>query len=152
MNLPSCVYHCTYLHIPSLYRPVYIFIYTSVYTCIDICTYICIYLYIPLYIHLHILACTSVYICMYLFIYLCIYLTFHLPAWFGPLNCQSKNKLFRIVSMARKIVGKPQKPWTQHFKERTGKKERSIPLDSSRPISSQFEPLNSRRRYSPSGN
>lgn len=74
-------------------------------------------------------------------------LTFHLPAWYGHLNCRSKNKLSRIVSMASKIVGKPQKALTQLFTERTRKKARSILGDSSHPLFSQFEPLSSGRRY-----
>ena len=42
-------------------------------------------------------------------------LTFHLSAWFGHLNCKLKKKLNRIVLMASKIVGKPQKQLTQIY-------------------------------------
>ena len=74
-------------------------------------------------------------------------LTFHFLVWLGHLNCRSRNKLSRIVSMASKVVGKPPKSLTLLFTERTRKKARSILADSSHPLFSQFEPLNSGRRY-----
>ncbi len=73
--------------------------------------------------------------------------TFHLPACYGHLNCRSKNKLSRIVSMASKIVGKSQKPLTQLYTERTRKKAKSILADSSHRLFSQFESLCSRKCY-----
>ncbi len=82
-----------------------------------------------------------------LFLFFWSVLTFHLHAWYSHLNCRSKNKLSRIVSMASKIVCKPQNPLTQLFTERARKKARSILADSSHPLFSQFEPLSSRWRY-----
>ena len=74
-------------------------------------------------------------------------LAFHLSAWFGHLNVKCKNKLNRIVSMASKIVGKPQKPLSHLYSERTRRKAERIVADSSHPLSSHFEPLRSGRRY-----
>lgn len=73
-------------------------------------------------------------------------LTFHLSAWFDHLNCKLKKKLNRIVSMASKIVGKPQKPLSQIYIDRTRKKARKITVDSTHPLSSEFELLKSGRR------
>lgn len=73
-------------------------------------------------------------------------LTFHLSAWFDHLNCRLKKKLNRIVSMASKIVGKPQKPLSQIYIDRTRKKARKITVDSTHPLSSEFELLKSGRR------
>ena len=75
-------------------------------------------------------------------------LTFHLHAWFGHLNCKNSNKLSRIVSMASKIIGRPQKALSLLYKERVRRKARSITADSSHPLSNQFLLLNSGRRYS----
>ncbi len=74
-------------------------------------------------------------------------LTFHLSAWFGHLSVKCENKLNRIVSMASKIVGKPLKPLSHLYSERTRRKAGRIVADSSHPLSSHFEPLKSGRRY-----
>ena len=74
-------------------------------------------------------------------------LTFHLSAWYEHLNCRFSNKLTRIVSMASKIIGKPQKSLSLLYKERLRKKALSITADCSHPRSSQFVLLNSGRRY-----
>ena len=37
-------------------------------------------------------------------------LTFHLPAWYGHLNCRSKNKLSRIVLIAAEKLANPKSP------------------------------------------
>lgn len=74
-------------------------------------------------------------------------LTFHLSAWFDYLNCKLKKKLNRIVSMASKIVGKPQKPLCQIYTDRTRNKARKITVDSTHPLSSEFELLKSGRRF-----
>ena len=71
-------------------------------------------------------------------------LTFHLSAWFGHLNCKLKKKLNKIVLMASKI-GKPQKQLTQIYIDRMSKKARKITIDSTHPLSSEFELLKSGR-------
>ena len=74
-------------------------------------------------------------------------LTFHLSAWFGHLNCKFLNKLSRIVSMASKIIGKPQKALSLLYRERVRKKALSITADGSHPLSREFVLLHSGRRY-----
>ncbi len=73
--------------------------------------------------------------------------TLHLSVWFGHLSCECKNKLHRFVSMASKIVGKPQKPLTHLYTERMRRTVRRIVSDSSHPLFNRFELLKSGRRY-----
>lgn len=56
-------------------------------------------------------------------------LTFHLPAWCGHLNCRSKRKLSGFLSMASKIVGKPQKPSTQLFYRGRGRRRGCLGIE-----------------------
>ncbi len=69
-----------------------------------------------------------------------IVLNFHLSAWYEHLNLKLKNKLSRIVSMANKIIDRPQSQLIQLYVERT-KKARVILADSSHPLFSQFGPF-----------
>ncbi len=73
-------------------------------------------------------------------------LNFHLSAWYEHLNCRFKNKFSRIVSMANKIIVRPQSQIIQLYVERTKAAARVILADSSHHFS-QFEPLKSGRCY-----
>lgn len=74
-------------------------------------------------------------------------LTFHLPAWFSHLSSKCKTKLNRVVSIASKIVGKPQKQLTNLYTDRLKRKARRIVADATHPLCNQFELLKSGKRY-----
>jgi len=74
-------------------------------------------------------------------------LTFHLTAWYDPLNCRSMNILARIVTIASIIVGRQQRPLVQLYAERVKKEARSILTDSSHPLFRQFKAIKLDRHY-----
>ena len=74
-------------------------------------------------------------------------LTFNMAMWYGNLNTKGRCKLQRIVNLASKIIGKPQKHLSCIYKEVLRKKAVKIVNDPSHPLCSEFKLLPSGRRY-----
>lgn len=73
-------------------------------------------------------------------------LSFNIIMWSGNLNIQRRNKLQRIVNMASKIIGKPQRQlntYEEHVKNKTKK----IISDHSHPLHCESELLPSGRCF-----
>ena len=73
--------------------------------------------------------------------------SFNMIMYYGNINIQRRNKLQRIVSMASKIIGKPQKHLSGIYEERITNKAEKIISDPSHPLHSEFELLPSGRRF-----
>ena len=74
-------------------------------------------------------------------------LSYNMTAWYGNLNVKNKNKLSKIVKIAGKLTGKPQKQLCDIFDRAVNRKARKISGDASHPLNSAFELLPSGRRY-----
>ncbi len=74
-------------------------------------------------------------------------LSFNMIMWYGNLNIKWRNKLQKIVNMASKILGKPQKQLSSLYNELIRSKAEKIISDSSHPLYSEFELLPSGKRY-----
>ncbi len=64
--------------------------------------------------------------------------SFHMIMWYGNLNLKGRNKLQKTVSMASKILGKPQKQLSRMYNELLRCKAGRIIKDPSHPLYSQF--------------
>ncbi len=65
----------------------------------------------------------------------------------GKATVKWRNKLQKIVNMASKILGKPQKQLSSLYDELIRSKAEKIISDSSHPLYSEFELLPSGKRY-----
>lgn len=74
-------------------------------------------------------------------------LSFNMIMWYGNLNIKGRNKLQKIVNMASKILGKPQKHLSCLYDELIRSKAVKIINDPSHPMYSEFELLPSGKRY-----
>lgn len=66
-------------------------------------------------------------------------LSFNMIMWYGNLNNKWRNKLQKIVNMASKTLGKPQKQLTSLYNEFIRNKAEKIINDPSHPLYSEFE-------------
>ena len=74
-------------------------------------------------------------------------LSFNIVCWYGFLNLVSRKKLDRIVSLANKIIGIPQNPVIQLYKQALSRKGKSIVSSKDHPLLPEFDLLPSGRRY-----
>lgn len=74
-------------------------------------------------------------------------LTFNIVTWYGNISVKNKAKLCRIVKIASKIVGQPQRQLTSLYEDAMVRKARKIICDSTHPLYPSFEILPSRRRF-----
>ena len=75
-------------------------------------------------------------------------LTFNLLCWFGNLSVQNKNKLYKIVNIARKIIGSDSvTPISFIYEQQIVRKVNQIVSDSSHTLHYEFEFLPSGRRF-----
>ena len=70
-----------------------------------------------------------------------------MTAWYGNLNVKNKNKLSKIVKIAGKLTGEPQKQLCSIFDRAVVRKAGKIAGDVSHPLNSAFELLPSGRRF-----
>jgi len=74
-------------------------------------------------------------------------LSFNITVWFGNLSVKNKTKLARVVSMASKVIGRPQATLTNLYTNSVRRKALSITSDTTHPMYGHFELLPSGRRF-----
>ena len=68
-------------------------------------------------------------------------ISFSIICWYGNLNLKDKNQLNRIVKTASKIAGVSFSSLDQVFQSQVLKKAKSIRMDNSHPLSSEYRLL-----------
>ncbi|XP_055863995.1 uncharacterized protein LOC106080210 isoform X1 [Biomphalaria glabrata] len=84
---------------------------------------------------------------MFYHAHICNILSFNITAWYGNLSIKNKNKLYRILNAAGKIIGKKQTPFGQLFETNIYKKANKILEIKNHPLCQDFVILPSQKRY-----
>ena len=79
--------------------------------------------------------------------HICSILSFNISAWFGNLSPKNKNKMYKILNAASKIIGNTQVPLGHIFEKTILKKTEKILKTKKHPLNLEFILLPSQRRY-----